>query len=151
MASYNRVQAAVLSRPGCRLILARSLLTSKNTCVAGVYPCSYSQALCMACQHWGLTGGLIVVLASACERRYLWAVLYSPPRQALYTITWTACPVIINKLERVLLIIHIVIHILFLAAPLISYFMHRAAPFFYSLAVFEWMCVYTEQTHNSSM
>jgi len=31
MASYNGVQAAVLSRPGCRLILARSLVTSKNT------------------------------------------------------------------------------------------------------------------------
>ena len=41
MASYNGVQAAVLSRPGCRLILARSLLTSKNTRVAGGYPRSY--------------------------------------------------------------------------------------------------------------
>ena len=29
MASYNGVQAAVLSRPGCRLILAMSLLTTK--------------------------------------------------------------------------------------------------------------------------
>ena len=56
--SYNGVQAAVLSRPGCRLILAKSLLTSKNTRVAGVYPRSYSQALCVACQHWGLAGGL---------------------------------------------------------------------------------------------
>jgi len=34
MASYNGVQAAVLGRPGCRLILARFLLTSKNTHVA---------------------------------------------------------------------------------------------------------------------
>ena len=77
MASYNGVQAAVLSRPGCRLILARSLLTSKNTCVAGVYPRSYSQALCVTCQHWGLAGGSIVVFASACGRRYLLAVLYT--------------------------------------------------------------------------
>jgi len=45
MASYNGVKAAVLSRLGCRLILAKSLLTSKNTRVAGVYQCSYSQAL----------------------------------------------------------------------------------------------------------
>ena len=35
MASYNGVQAAVLSRPGCRLILAKFLLTSKNILVAG--------------------------------------------------------------------------------------------------------------------
>ena len=54
MASYNRVQAAILSRPGCRLILAMSLLTTENTHVAGEtgdYPCSYSQVLCRACQH----------------------------------------------------------------------------------------------------
>ena len=61
MASYNGVQAAVLSRPGCRLILARSLLTSKNTRVAGVYARSYSQALCVVCQHWGFLGGSIVI------------------------------------------------------------------------------------------
>ena len=71
MASYNGVQAAVLSRPGCRLILAMSLLTTKNTHVAGDYPRSYSQALCRACQHWGLAGGSIVALANTCRRRYL--------------------------------------------------------------------------------
>ena len=64
MASYNGVQAAVLSRPGCRLILTMSLLTTKNTRVAGGYPCSYSQVLCRACKHWGLIGGSIVALAS---------------------------------------------------------------------------------------
>ena len=56
MASYNGVQAAVLGRPGSRLILARSLKTSKNTCVAGGYPCSYSQVLGGESQHWGLAG-----------------------------------------------------------------------------------------------
>ena len=56
MASYNGVQAAALSRPGCRLILAMSLLTTKNTRVAGNYPRSYLQVLCRECQHWGLTG-----------------------------------------------------------------------------------------------
>jgi len=75
MASYNGVQAAVLSRPGCRSIFARSLLTSKNTRMAGGYPRSYSQVLCEACQHWGVAGGSIVVLVGACRRRYLWAVL----------------------------------------------------------------------------
>ena len=63
--------AAVLSRPGCRLILAMSLLTTKNTRVAGDYPRSYLQVLCRACQHWGLAGGSIVALASTCGRRYL--------------------------------------------------------------------------------
>ena len=48
MASYNGVQAAVHSRPGCRLILAMSLLTTR---MAGNYPHSYSQVLCRACQH----------------------------------------------------------------------------------------------------
>ena len=71
MASYNGVQAVVLGRPGCRLILAMSLLTTKNTRVAGSYPRSYSQVLCRASQHWGLTGGSIVALASTCGRRYL--------------------------------------------------------------------------------
>jgi len=54
-----------------QVILTRSLLTCKNTCVAGGYPRTYSQVLCVACQHWGLAGGSIVVLASACVRRYL--------------------------------------------------------------------------------
>jgi len=56
MASYNGVLAAVISRPGCRLILAMFLLTTKNTRVRDDYPRSYSQALCRACQHWGLAG-----------------------------------------------------------------------------------------------
>ena len=71
MASYNGVQAAVLSRPGCRLILAISLLTTKNTRVAAGYSRSYSQVLCRASQHWGLAGGSIVALASTCGQRYL--------------------------------------------------------------------------------
>jgi len=79
MASYNGVQAAVLSRPGCRLILAMSLLMTKSTRMAGDYSRSYSQVLCRTCQHWGLAEGSIVTLASTCRRRYLWAVLYIPP------------------------------------------------------------------------
>jgi len=57
MRRWLATMAAVLSRLGCRLILARSLLKSKNTHVAGVYPHSYFQALCVACQHWDLAGG----------------------------------------------------------------------------------------------
>ena len=61
MASYNGVQAAVLeavlNRPGYSLILARSLLRSKNARVAGIYPRSYSQALCLAYVSIGASQG----------------------------------------------------------------------------------------------
>jgi len=82
-----------LATTGCRLLCSVGLGAGwslrvpcwrvKNTRVAGVYPCSCSQALCVACQPWGLAGGSIVVLASACRQHYLWAVLY-------FKFTWCA-------------------------------------------------------------
>jgi len=106
MASYNGVQAAVISRPGCRLILAMFLLTTTNTRVGGDYPRSYSQVLCRECQHWGLAGGSIVELASTCGRRYLWAVLYRPitkvDNQWIHIISIEILPTIYFLLHRVL-------------------------------------------------
>ena len=67
-----RIVRRWLATMGCRLLcsaglgaLMRSLLMSKNTCMAGSYPRSYSQVLCRASQHWGFAGGSIVALVSA--------------------------------------------------------------------------------------